>query len=284
MRDSQNPLDVDSGATTQTNWGKGAEDTEERHFLAGPHRRQMELRRAFRIFAECIRGFRRLHFVGPCVTVFGSARFGEGHAYYDLTRSLGRELARVGYTVMTGGGPGLMEAANRGAKDVGGISVGCNIRLPKEQKPNDYLDRWVQFRYFFVRKLMLAKYSYAFVAMPGGFGTLDELFEIATLIQTGKVKDFPIFLMGHEYWEPLLDFAKSKLLRLGAIDLKDFSSLVVSDSPEEVAERIRDEGISRFSLSERPKFEPRWWLGERAEHALQNPTSNARRASVHPLP
>ena len=166
-----------------------------------------------RILGECVKGFRRLHFVGPCVTVFGSARFEEDHPYYVLARELGARLAEAGFAVMTGGGPGIMEAANRGAKDVGGTSVGCNITLPVEQKPNPYLDRWVEFRYFFVRKMMLEKYSYAFIVMPGGIGTLDELFETAMLIQTGKMKDFPIVLMGKSFWTPLLDYLRLFLAR-----------------------------------------------------------------------
>ncbi len=157
--------------------------------------------------------FRNLHFVGPCVTVFGSARLTEPHPYYLLARELGAQIARAGFTVMTGGGPGLMEAANRGAKDAEGVSIGCNITLPKDQKPNHFLDKWVEFRYFFVRKLMLAKYSYGFIAMPGGFGTLDEFFEIATLVQTGKIKNFPVILMGAEYWTPLLRFLDATLLK-----------------------------------------------------------------------
>ena len=171
-------------------WGHGA-SPEIRRFLQGPQPRRKELVRALRIMAEFIRGFRALHFVGPCVTVFGSARFKEDHPYYALGREVGRELARAGFTVMTGGGPGIMEAANRGAKEVGGRSVGCNIELPAEQKPNPYLDRWITFHHFFVRKVMLVKYSYAFVALPGGFGTLDEIFETATLVQTGKIRGVP---------------------------------------------------------------------------------------------
>ena len=158
--------------------------------------------RAARIFCEFIRGFRTLHFVGACVTVFGSARFTENHPYYDLARQCGAELAKAGFTVMTGGGPGIMEAANRGAKETGGRSIGCNIQLPREQKPNPFVDQWITFRHFFVRKVMLVKYSYAFIALPGGFGTLDEIFETATLIQTGKIRDFPLVLMGIEYWRP----------------------------------------------------------------------------------
>ena len=169
-------------------------------FLNGPQSRFRELLMTFKTFRELISGFRKLHFVGPCVTVFGSARFPETHPYYEFARSVGEHLALAGFTVMTGGGPGIMEAANRGAKDVGGHSVGCNIVLPLEQDPNPYLDTFVEFDYFFVRKLMLAKYSYAFVAMPGGLGTLDELFEIATLVQTRKVKEFPIILAGSAFW------------------------------------------------------------------------------------
>jgi uncharacterized protein (TIGR00730 family) len=171
-------------------WGKAPGAPEEIRFLQGPQRRSFELRRTIGIFFEFLRGFRALHFVGPCVTVFGSARFPETHPYYVLGRQLGARLARAGFTVMTGGGPGLMEAANRGAREAGGRSVGCNIELPQEQSPNPYLDRWITFEHFYVRKVMLVKYSYAFVALPGGFGTLDEIFETAVLIQTGKIRDF----------------------------------------------------------------------------------------------
>ena len=156
-----------------------------------------------RIFAELVRGFRALHFLGPCITVFGSARFEEGNPHYELAREMGRRIGRMGFTVMTGGGPGVMEAANRGARDVGACSIGCNIALPQEQEPNPYLDRFIEFEYFFVRKLMLVKYSYAFVVLPGGFGTLDEVFEVATLIQTRKIESFPCVLMGLDYWAPL---------------------------------------------------------------------------------
>src|SRR5262245_45783366 len=160
-------------------WGKASAAPEAARFLQGPQPRGFELARALRIFFELMRGFRALHFVGPCVSVFGSARFSDQHPYYTLARDVGARLARAGFTVMTGGGPGIMEAANRGAREAGGRSVGCNIELPQEQKPNPYLDRWITFRHFYVRKLMLVKYSYAFVALPGGFGTLDEIFETA---------------------------------------------------------------------------------------------------------
>src|SRR5262249_14775602 len=168
------PIPATHPTLSPTHWGKGPPAPEEAHFLRGPQKRGFELWRAIKIFFELLRGFRALHFVGPCVTVFGSARFKEDHPQYRAARQVGALLARAGFTVMTGGGPGIMEAANRGAKDVGGKTVGCNIELPQEQKPNPYLDHWVTFRHFYVRKLMLVKYSYAFIAMPGGFGTLDE--------------------------------------------------------------------------------------------------------------
>jgi uncharacterized protein (TIGR00730 family) len=203
---------------------------------------------ASRIFREFIQGFRALHDVGPCVTVFGSARFEESHPYYALGRELGARLARAGFTVMTGGGPGLMEAANRGAQEIGGHSLGSNIQLRHEEAPNLYLDNFVQFKYFFVRKVMLAKYSYAFVSLPGGFGTLDELFEIATLIQSEKMRDFPCVIMGRDYWQPLLDFLCNTLVAQGTIDRADFDRLIVTDSPEEAVTHIREAAIRKFGL------------------------------------
>ncbi|HAN99427.1 MAG TPA: TIGR00730 family Rossman fold protein [Planctomycetaceae bacterium] len=235
--------------------------SEEIQFLEGPQSRFAELRRALRIFQDLIRGFRKLHFVGPCVTVFGSARFREDHRYYQLGREIGAEIARTGFTVMTGGGPGIMEAANRGAKEANGRSVGCNIVLPMEQEPNPYLDTFVEFRYFFVRKLMLAKYSYAFVALPGGFGTLDELYEIATLVQTGKVRQFPIVLAGVEYWTPMLDYLRTTMVAEGTIGPEDVERFIVSDSPVEIAERIREVGMKQFGLRHKVD-KPRWWLFE----------------------
>jgi uncharacterized protein (TIGR00725 family) len=155
---------------------------EEREFLEGPRSRWEEFVFTLSVVREFVRGFRTLHFVGPCITVFGSARFKPGHEYYELAREVGGGLAKIGFTTLTGGGPGIMEAANRGAKEQGGISVGCNIVLPHEQNPNPYLDKWVNIRYFFVRKVLLSKYSYGFVVLPGGFGTLDEFFEALTLV------------------------------------------------------------------------------------------------------
>lgn len=234
---------------------------DERLFLDGPQSRFTELIRAGRISLEVLYGFRKLHFVGPCVTVFGSARFDENHPYYRLSRQVGAELAKAGFAVMTGGGPGVMEAANRGAKDVGGRSIGCNIVLPHEQHANPYLDTSIDFKYFFVRKLMLAKYSYAFVAMPGGFGTLDELFEIATLVQTRKMEEFPIVLSGIEYWQPMLDFLKEKMVGGRTIDQADLDRFILSDDPVEIATKVRAVAMSHFGLTvKQPK--PRWWLGE----------------------
>jgi hypothetical protein len=232
-------------------------------FLQGPQRRRFELRTAVKVFRELVYGFRKLHFVGPCVTVFGSARFPDGHPYYELARQVGRRLAERGFTVMTGGGPGVMEAANRGAKEAGGRSVGCNILLPKEQKPNDYLDCWVDFEHFFVRKLMLIKYSYAFVVLPGGFGTLDELFEVLTLIQTGKLDDFPVALMGREFFRPGIDQMRL-MLDKKTIDAGDLDRLLVSDDPGHVADWVTDAGMKRFGLTYGPRARPRWWLGESA--------------------
>jgi uncharacterized protein (TIGR00730 family) len=243
-------------------WGHGA-SPEVRRFLQGPQPRRTELVRAFRILFEFVRGFRALHFVGPCVTVFGSARFKENHPYYELGREVGRELARAGFTVMTGGGPGIMEAANRGAKEMGGRSVGCNIELPAEQKPNQYLDRWITFHHFFVRKVMLVKYSYAFIALPGGFGTLDEIFETATLVQTGKIKEFPIVLVVRDFWEPLIEFLRARPLAAGTISAADVERLVVTDSPVEAARSVTRTAMGRFGLRYGPAAKPRWYLGER---------------------
>ena len=251
------------GSSAAQEWGKGTRSSEEKHFLQGPHPRGLELRRALRIFFECMKGFRALHFVGPCVTVFGSARFTEAQPYYRLAYEVGARLAATGFTVMTGGGPGIMEAANRGAKEAGGRSVGCNIQLPVEQKPNAYLDKWVEFRYFFVRKLMLVKYSYAFIVMPGGLGTIDELFETAVLIQTGKIKDFPIVVMGRDYWGAWLAELRKMLLAAGTVDVRDLDHIHISDSPEEAVELIRERALRQFGLSYGPQLRRRWYFGER---------------------
>jgi uncharacterized protein (TIGR00730 family) len=214
------------------------------------------------IAREFIRGFRTLHFVGPCVTVFGSARFPESHPYYQLAREVGARVATLGFTVMTGGGPGIMEAANRGAKDVGGFSVGCNIELPAEQKLNPYLDRSVTFRHFFVRKVMLVKYSYAFVIMPGGLGTMDEFFEAAVLIQTRKIQSFPIVLMDKSYWEPLVALLK-EMVRSGTIDESDLHLCLFTDSVDEATAHIEKHAVVEFRLVRHGAPQPSPILGEK---------------------
>ena len=219
-------------------WAKVPAHHGERDFLSGPHARLSELARACRIFAEFLKGFRALHFVGPCVTVFGSARFQPGTPYYEMAREMGRRIGGMGLTTMTGGGPGIMEAANRGAREGGGRSIGCNIILPMEQKHNEYLDKWIEFKYFFVRKVMLVKYSDAFVVLPGGFGTLDELFEALTLVQTQKIPGFPVVLMGVAYWTPLMDFLRDTMLRAGAIHAADLNLLTLTDSPDVAIEQV----------------------------------------------
>jgi hypothetical protein len=220
-------------------WPYASRSRAEERLLSGRRAGRSELQSALQIFAEFIRGFRRLQGLGPCVTVFGSARFDEEHRYYQLAEEIGERIARAGYTVMTGGGPGIMEAANRGAQKGGGRSVGCNIKLPMEQHPNPYLDTFVEFDHFFVRKVMLVKYSHAFVAMPGGFGTLDEIFETATLIQTGKMKSFPIVAMGTDYWEHLRTFIRQTMVEEATISPGDLDLVTVTDSPEEAIELIR---------------------------------------------
>lgn len=235
-------------ATSGSEWGKGSDDGEERRLLEGPRNPGSELLRALRVFWEMVRGFHHLHAVGPCVTVFGSARFKEEHPFYASARQVGSLLAKAGFTVMTGGGPGIMEAANRGAREAGGRSVGCNIVLPVEQKPNPYLDTFVEFRHFYVRKVMLVKYSYAFIAMPGGFGTLDEIFETATLIQTGKIKKFPMVLVGRDYWSPLSEFLGKTLLGARTVDADDVASLQICDSPEEAVKWVTAQAMQQFGL------------------------------------
>jgi uncharacterized protein (TIGR00730 family) len=212
-----------------------------------------------RIFREFFRGFRKLHFVGPCVTVFGSARFKEDHPYYGLAREVGAAISQLGFTVMTGGGPGIMEAANRGAKEAGGRSIGCNISLPFEQRPNPYLDDIINFRYFFVRKTMLIKYSYAFVVLPGGLGTMDELFESLTLIQTRKIRDFPVVLMGRDYYAPLIEFLES-MVTAGTISISDLDLLIVTDSVDDAMTHIEHHAVQKFGLRRVPKRS--WFLGE----------------------
>lgn len=220
---------------------------EDRALLSGPNARLRDLRLLISVAADFLRGFRALHFVGPCITVFGSARFKEDHAYYKLTREMGAAISKMGFTVMTGGGPGIMEAANRGARDAGGPSVGCNIKLPFEQKPSPYLDRCVTMNHFFVRKTLLMKYSYGFVIMPGGFGTMDEMFEALTLIQTKKVRNFPIVVMGREYWGDLCDFIHG-MVAGGTISEGDLDLIKFTDSVEEAVAHLQEHAVKQFGL------------------------------------
>jgi uncharacterized protein (TIGR00730 family) len=211
----------------------------EKAFLSGKRSDRAELESAVRFFLEFLRGFESFDFEGPCVTVFGSSRFAEHHPHYQLARELGSALAKAGYVVMTGGGPGLMEAANRGAREAGGLSLGCNIRLPREQEPNPYLDRFIEFEHFFIRKVMLVKYSSAFVVMPGGFGTLDEAFEVITLVQTGKLERFPIISMGGEFWSQLYGFARDTMLKEGVISRDEVEFIHDARTVEEAVRIIR---------------------------------------------
>ena len=211
----------------------------EKSFLKGRRSRSADLESVVTFFLEFLRGFESFDFEGPCVTVFGSARFDEDHRYYQLARETGAALARAGYAVMTGGGPGIMEAANRGAREAGGLSLGCNIKLPLEQKPNPYLDKFIEFEHFFIRKVMLVKYSSAFVVMPGGFGTLDEGFEVITLIQTGKLERFPIVGLGGDYWQHLRKFARETMLQENVICLEDLDLIYTADTAEEAVEIIQ---------------------------------------------
>ena len=220
-------------------WPSSSRSHVDELLLSGRRAGLSELWSALGIFAEFVRGFRKLRGLGPCVTVFGSARFDAEHRYYKLAREIGERSAKAGYTVMTGGGPGIMEAANRGAQDGGGRSIGCNIKLPEEQFPNSYLDTFVEFDHFFVRKVMLVKYSHAFVVMPGGFGTLDEIFETVTLIQTGKMKSFPIVAVGSDYWKHLRTFILQTMVGEATISQTDLDLVSVTDSPEEAIELIQ---------------------------------------------
>jgi uncharacterized protein (TIGR00730 family) len=228
------------------------------NFLSGPRSRWQEFTFTLKVVADFIRGFRSLHFSGPCVTIFGSARFGEEHAYYDTTRKLATAIAQMGFTIMTGGGPGLMEAANRGAKEAGGRSVGCNILLPHEQNANPYLDKWVTIRYFFVRKTLLIKYSYAFIVMPGGYGTLDELFEAITLVQTKKISRFPVVIFDTVFHEELA--AHIQLMQQkGTISAADTALFLLTDSISEAVQFIQKNSIEQFGLKPKPKR----WLFEK---------------------
>lgn len=222
----QDPSDRAPGCQREADW------------LRGPDDLLTDFDRAVTVFNEFVCGYRALRDLGPTVTVFGSARLAEGSPYYELTRSVARRLAESGFAVMTGGGPGLMEAANRGAKEGGGLSVGCNIELPHEQEPNAYLDRSLIFDYFFVRKVMLVKYSSGFLFLPGGLGTLDEVFETMTLMQTDKLKDFPCVAMGVDFWRPLIEFAERSMLATGTLSPGEID-LELTDDPQAAVDYIQ---------------------------------------------
>jgi uncharacterized protein (TIGR00730 family) len=194
--------------------------------------------RALRILSEFVEGFDALASVGPAVTIFGSARVAAESPDYELARGIARRLAERGFAIITGGGPGIMEAANRGCREGGGLSIGCNIELPHEQGLNAYVDLGIEFKYFFARKTMFVKYADAFVIMPGGFGTLDELFEALTLIQTGKIRDFPVVLVGKRYWQGMIDWMTATQVKSGAIDPTDLDLLKLTDDPDEVVDMI----------------------------------------------
>jgi uncharacterized protein (TIGR00730 family) len=230
-------------------------NSEEIKFLAGPQSRLKDFFFTIKIVWEFVKGFRVLHFVGPCITIFGSARFKEDHPYYVQTRELAGKIARTGFTIMTGGGPGAMEAANRGAKDVGGRSVGCNIVLPFEQSPNPYLDRFTNIKYFFVRKVLLLKYSYGLIAVPGGFGTLDELFEVLTLIQTTMIKKYPVVIFGKEYHKNLIAYMDT-MIEEGTISEEDKHLFLLTDDVDEAVEFIVTNTIEPFGL--KPITKEKW--------------------------
>ena len=228
-------------------------------YLEGPKSRTYELRFAWKVFRELIKAIRTLHFVGPCITVFGSARFNEDHIDYKCAREFGKRIAEIGFTTMTGGGPGIMEAANRGAFENGGKSIGCNIKLPFEQSSNKYLHTNMTFEYFFTRKTMLIKYSYAFIIMPGGFGTMDELFETLTLVQTKTITGFPIVLFGKDYYEPLIDVME-KMIEKGTISKEDMNLVLLTDDVDESMEHIRKYIQTNYKIKPRKRL---WWLFEK---------------------
>lgn len=235
-------------------------------YLEGPKSRSSEFIFSINVFRQFIKGFRRLHFVGPCVTVFGSARFKEDHIYYQLGQRIGEEISKTGFTVMTGGGPGIMEAANRGAFEAGGMSVGCNIKLPFEQAPNPYMHEVVTLDYFFVRKFMLLKYSYAFVVLPGGWGTMDEMFETLTLVQTGMIHHFPVVLMGTEYYNPLMEYL-DLMIREGTISAEDLNYVKLTDDPGEAMLHLEKYIKGFYQIRKRKRF---WILGEKLRYRKHN--------------
>lgn len=233
MSDPLHPESEEQNKAQPDRWGKESEDNKDQKLIEGPGRRMEDIRMLTSISLEFVKGFKAFYEVGPCATFFGSARFHNDHKYYDMARKTARLMSKAGFTIMTGGGPGIMEAANRGAKDVSGPSLGCNITLPHEQHPNKYLDIFVQFDHFFVRKVMLLRYSYAFIVLPGGFGTLDEVFETITLVQNKKISNFPIVMMGMDFWGPMKDFIFQTLLKNKTVSEEDLRLLYFTDDPQD---------------------------------------------------
>lgn len=228
-------------------------------YLDGPKSRGYELSFAWKVFRDFIKGFRCLHFVGPCITVFGSARFKEENEYYQSARQFGKRIAQIGMTTMTGGGPGIMEAANRGAFENDGRSVGCNIRLPFEQVGNKYVQTSVTFEHFFVRKTLLIKYSYAFIIMPGGFGTMDEFFETLTLVQTKTITGFPLVLFGKEFYKELWEAMQDMAVR-GTISKEDMKLVLLTDDVDEAMDHITKYIRTNYKIKPRKRM---WWLFEK---------------------
>lgn len=231
----------------------------EQVYLEGPKSRSYELVFAIKVFCEFITAFRTLHFVGPCITVFGSARFQEDHVYYKKAMEFGKRIAGIGFTTITGGGPGIMEAANRGAYENGGMSIGCNIKLPFEQKANKYVQKSITFEHFFVRKTLLIKYSYAFIIMPGGFGTMDEFFETLTLIQTRTLVQFPIILFGKEFYKDL-ETLMASFVKAQTINPEDLQLVLITDSVDEAMDHIRKYITTNYKVKPRKRL---WWLFEK---------------------
>lgn len=232
--------------------------TKEHIYLEGPKPRINEFWFACKVFWEFIKGFRALHFMGPCITVFGSARFKPEHNYYKAAEAFGAAIAKLGFVTLTGGGPGAMEAANKGAFENNGKSVGVNIKLPFEQHENPYLHKSITIDYFFVRKVLLVKYSYAFIIVPGGWGTMDELFETLTLIQTKIIHHFPVVLYGKDYYQPLMqqiELMKEK----GTISPEDLELLLLTDDVQEAMDHIGKYIKQHYTVKPRKKW---WWLLE----------------------
>lgn len=232
----------------------------ESKFLQGPRSQFKDFFFSVRVMSSFIKGLRKMHFIGPCVTIFGSARFPPDSDHYKNAEKIGADLSKLGFTIMTGGGPGIMEAANKGAFEAGGYSVGANIILPYEQEPNPYLHKWIDIPYFFVRKYLLIKYSYAFIVMPGGLGTLDELFEAMTLIQNKMIQNFPIVIFDREYHKKLIEHIEL-MVENESIGQEDMELIFITDSAEEVVKHIKVNAIKRFGLIKK-KYKPKWWYGK----------------------